>query len=105
MKCAQQDFLTTLAILTRLEEEVAELRCAVESGALAEVVDELVDVAYFVSRVRDGLGIAQSVLSEHGAFKSSMREAGIRDKRTELRFASELVSGITYFEASEPTTK
>lgn len=94
MRRVDGDVPTALAALVRLEEEVAELRCAVESGVRAEIVDELVDIMYFASIIRDCFGLTQSVLAEHGEFKSCMREVGIRNKRTELRFASELVSSI-----------
>lgn len=97
VRCVDGDVPTALAALARLEEEVAELRCAVENGVQAEIVDELVDVMYFASIIRDCSGLTQSVLTEHSEFKSCMREVGIRNKRTELRFASELVSSIPCF--------
>lgn len=95
MNTRVEDNSVAIAALRRLEEEVAELRVAIEGGSKADIVDELVDVTYFANRVMSACGLTSSMVREYGKVKSALRDCGIRNKIVELRLAAEFVSDPT----------
>lgn len=90
-----EDNSVAIAALRRLEDEVVELRVAVEGGSKANIVDELVDVTYCAKRVMSACGLTSSMVREYGKVKSALRDCGIRNKTVELRLAAEFVSEFT----------
>lgn len=80
------------AALKRLQEEIVELVDAVVSGNRALIVDELADVGFYVERVRSACGLTKDVVLRHGKVKSTLRDAGFRNKTVELRLAEEFVN-------------
>lgn len=95
MNTCVEDNSAAIAALRRLEDEVAELRVAVEGGSKAGIVDELVDVTYYVNRVMFACGLTSSMVKEYGKVKSALRDCGVRNKIVELRLAAEFVSDLT----------
>jgi len=73
------------AIARRFLQESDELRRALERGDEALILDELVDVAYFLRHMSSGR--IDDVIEAYGAIKSNLRKSGIRNKEHELRVA------------------
>lgn len=78
--------------LKRLQEEIAELVDAVESGNRALVVDELADVVFYTNRVPTACGLTSELVARCGTVKGILRDAGLRNKTVELRLAAEFVN-------------
>lgn len=95
MNTRVEDTSVAIAALRRLEDEVAELRVAVEGGSKADIVDEPVDVTHYANRVMSACGLTSSMVKEYGKVKSALSDCGIRNKTVELRLAAEFVSDLT----------
>lgn len=85
-------------LIDRLAEEVGELQTAIVSRRRAAVLDELVDVQYFVQQLAAKHGITPSMLTEYAMVKGWFRDAGVKDKQRELRVASAVVNGSNSME-------
>lgn len=92
MKRILVDTTVAQAALLRLHEEVVELSAAVASGDRVMVVDELVDVAYYLQKVREAYGIPAECVTSFGLVKSTLRDSGLRNKPVELRLAAEFIA-------------
>lgn len=91
MKRELDDKTVAQAALKRLEEEIIELIDAVILGDRAIIVDELADVGFYVERVRSACGLSSELVGKYGKVKSTLRDAGFRNKSVELRLAAEFV--------------
>lgn len=80
------------AALARLHQEFIELAAAVASGDRVMVVDELVDVMYYVNKVREAYAIPEGCVTGYGLVKSTLRSSGLRNKSVELRLAAEFIA-------------
>lgn len=78
------------AIRRRLAEELVELDAALASGRIGDILDELVDVNYYVEKLAACHAISKDCLTRYGAVKTALREMGVRCKTLELRLAAEL---------------
>lgn len=78
--------------LARLYQEFIELAAAVASGDRVVVVDELVDVMYYVNKVREACAIPECCVTGYGLVKSTLRDSGLRNKSVELRLAAEFIA-------------
>lgn len=95
MRSVIEDNTVALAALRRLEEEVAELRDAVENRGVANVVDEITDVVHCTRSVLAACGLSEQVVRDYGKIKSALRDFGIRNKGVELRLAAEFAHDST----------
>jgi len=76
---------------TRLGEEVAELKGALESDDRAAILDEVLDVTYFAYKIAAVYGVA-GVMSKYRRFKSSLRRMAGKDKDVERAEAILLIA-------------
>lgn len=83
------DPLSSRATRRRLAEELVELDAALASGRNGDVLDELVDVKYYIDKLAACHAISNDCLTRYAAVKTALREAGVRCKTLELRLAAE----------------
>lgn len=80
-------------LIDRLAEEVGELQTAIVGRRRAAILDELVDVKFFVEQLAAKHGLTPSMLTEYAMIKGWFRDAGVKDKQRELRVASAVMNG------------
>lgn len=85
------DLKLIAAIRRRLAEESEELHNAVIAQDRAQILDEVVDVMYYLRRLAATASISEECITRYSLVKSSLREAGMRSKSLEMRLAAELV--------------
>lgn len=92
MSTQPRDVTVTRALLKRLAEELNELESALVIGSDANVLDELVDVRYYLDKLAAHHRISADCVSQYSAAKTALRAGGTRCKPLELRLAAELVT-------------
>lgn len=80
------------AALVRLHQELAELGEAIATRDRVMVIDELVDVAYYIDKIREACFIPTDCVVSYGLVKSTLRGSGLRNKSVELRLAAEFIA-------------
>lgn len=81
-----------LVALTRLNSEVAELNLACQGGVKAEILDELVDVQFFIDRVAALYGITEHARTTYAIVKGHLRETVGKNKAVELQIAESFLN-------------
>lgn len=82
----------------RLTEEADELHLAVASLSPSHILDEVADVLYYLRKVAEAANITDDCIRRYSAVKSAFREAGVRNKNLELRFADEFINESQFSE-------
>lgn len=80
------------AIQRRMKEELVELDSALTDGCSASILDEIVDVKYYIDKLAAHYNIGADCLTRYAAVKSALRDSGVRCKNLELRLATEFVA-------------
>lgn len=83
------------AVHRRLTEESEELRDAVIALDRAHILDEVVDVVFYLGRLAAAAGISEECIMRYSLVKSSLRGVGLRSKSLEMRLAAEFVDETT----------
>lgn len=86
--------MVNIATLERLKAEVAELEIACRIGVRAEILDELVDVQFFLDRLAVLYGLTDRSRASYAAAKGLLRETMGKNKTLELKLA-ELFLNLT----------
>lgn len=75
-------------------DEAYELRDAVATQDRALILDELVDVLFFLTSIGKRYSITRDMAREYASIKAEYRINGIRDKVKEISCARRVVRGI-----------
>lgn len=79
--------MTELEALKRLKAEVAELELAYQGGVKAELLDELVDVQFYLDKIAALHGLSDHTRRSYAVAKGHLRETIGKDKALELQIA------------------
>lgn len=79
------------AVHRHLAEESEELRSAVIAQDRAQILDEIVDVMFYLRKLAITASVADECIERYALVKSSLREAGLRSRSLEMRLAAEFV--------------
>lgn len=79
--------MAKVATLERLKAEVAELELACRIGVRAGILDELVDVQFFLDRLAAVYGLTDRSRASYTAAKGLLRETTGKSKKLELKLA------------------
>lgn len=74
-------------------EEAVELKHAIATRDKALILDEIVDVLYFVRQIGLEYGITVSMVQKYAARKSNIRQTSGRDKALEIALARLITGG------------
>lgn len=79
--------MAKIATLERLKVEVAELELACRIGVRAEILDEFVDVQFFLDRLAVLYDLTDRSRASYMAAKGLLRETTGKNKKLELKLA------------------
>lgn len=82
-----------MALSQRCCDEALELQQAVATGDRALILDEVVDVLYFVRAIRHQYGLTADMVRKYAERKASIRSTSGRDKVLEIALARLITSG------------
>lgn len=85
---------STTSDAQRCIDEAYELRDAVATQDRALILDELVDVLFFLTSIGKRYSITRDTVREYASIKAECRINGIRDKVEEISRARQVVRGI-----------
>lgn len=83
--------MTKTGIMHHLSVEVMELTAAQQEGRVAHVLDELVDVQYYLDRLAAAWGITDHTRRAYAVAKGHLRETIGKDKAIELQVAESFI--------------